>query len=1049
MPPSRNRDIARFLGKTESNNTTNAPLASAEDGAGVTVYTTVDNLPLSGNSAGDLAFVDDTDRFYIFTGAGWYSVSLINATPVISSVLDSDGGTTPFTLSTEGASTVITITATDSDGIPLTFAASADTDFSGLASLSQADNVFTVTPFSEDSATTTSGTITFTASDGIQVATSAAQSFTLVFSNIVQNSAETVLLAKATGNSGTNSSFTDNSSSSHTITTTGNTLASSFSPYRSGGYSAYFDGTDDGLKIDCSAGAKDEFSFGTGDFTIEAWFKTSVTSGYQYIVSQWGDNGESNSTCAWLLRCDNAGKLQAYAVSGSTLTALTSSTSYSTSEWNHGAFVRSGNVLNLYLNGNLEATQAYSSSINSVPADVWIGLQGGNINDFNGYIADARVVKGTAVYTSEFTPPSERLTAITNTSLLACHLPYFADGSTNANTLIVNGNTKVEPFTPPLDYDAYSASNHGGSALFDGTGDYLSIADSTDFTLGSGNFTAECWVYPTASPSQPVIFGQWSNPYSWVIQFSNDSNRNVRFLINDGTTRDNVSSTSVPLNNWAHLALVRNGSTFTMYVNGVSVDTYTNSASLVDASGPVTIGAQNGGGQPYQGYITDARLVKGTAVYTAAFTPPTAPLSAISGTSFLALRGDASIFDTAQIHEFTINGDAISSTTQSKNASSSMYFDGSGDSLSFNVSGTELQTIGQSGDPCAIEAWVYVVSAPTNYHTAVYSLGTQGSTGGSNVIGLEIAANLTLRGVVNGAYSAITNMPQTTTALSLNTWHHIAMVSDGTTWTIFIDGTSEATASGSYPSGTAHSTAYIGRVFYEATRTTEMYIEDLRITKGLSRYPFVPPEETLTAITNTSLLTAHADTIIDGSTNAHTITVNGDAAVSSFSPFTGGKSVTFDGSGDYLSIASDNSFALGTGDFTVEGWFYQNSDNTYPSALEIGSHLNSTGILFIVKNSGQAKIYSGGFYGGATTSLNQWNHIAWVRSSGSLKIFVNGLLGSTTAFTNNLTDTETIKIANAISASYIYTGYISNFRLVKGTAVYTNSFTPPTTELLG
>jgi hypothetical protein len=148
-------------------------------------------------------------------------------------------------------------------------------------------------------------------------------------------------------------------------------------------------------------------------------------------------------------------------------------------------------------------------------------------------------------------------------------------------------------------------------------------------------------------------------------------------------------------------------------------------------------------------------------------------------------------------------------------------------------------------------------------------------------------------------------------------------------------------------------------------------------------------------------------------------------------------------------VPSDSDFAFGTGDFTVEGWFYQASDNTYPSALEIGNHINSTGILFIVKNSGQAKIYSGGFYGGVNTSLNQWNHIAWVRSSGSLKIYVNGTLGSTTTFTNNLTNAATIRIAsdNAVNSSYTYTGYISNLRVVKGTAVYTAAFTPPTAPL--
>jgi hypothetical protein len=150
--------------------------------AGVTVYSTRANLPSSGNSEGDQAYVTENNRLYIWNGSGWYNIALINLAPSIQSVLDSDGGTTPFSLATDGTSTTITITANDSDGDPLTYTAEADSDFTGLATISQADNVFTVTPFSEDSATTTSGTITFKADDGVNIASSAAQTFTLTFS---------------------------------------------------------------------------------------------------------------------------------------------------------------------------------------------------------------------------------------------------------------------------------------------------------------------------------------------------------------------------------------------------------------------------------------------------------------------------------------------------------------------------------------------------------------------------------------------------------------------------------------------------------------------------------------------------------------------------------------------------------------------------------------------------------------------------------------------------------------------------------------------------
>lgn len=159
-----------------------APEVTADiEGAGTAVYDSASLLPIAGNTAGDTAFVKSTSRLYIHSGVGWYNVAVINNTPTVQSITDSDGGTTPFALATDGTPTTITITAQDSDGDPLTYNYSADINFSGLATLSQADNVFTITPFSVDSATTSTGTITFTVTDGINTATPGTQTFTLAF----------------------------------------------------------------------------------------------------------------------------------------------------------------------------------------------------------------------------------------------------------------------------------------------------------------------------------------------------------------------------------------------------------------------------------------------------------------------------------------------------------------------------------------------------------------------------------------------------------------------------------------------------------------------------------------------------------------------------------------------------------------------------------------------------------------------------------------------------------------------------------------------------
>ena len=188
MAQSKNSFLSALASSVTSSGTVPAAALAPEvtadiEGAGTAVYDSASLLPIAGNTAGDTAFVKSTSRLYIHSGLGWYNVAVINNTPTVQSITDSDGGTTPFSLATDGTPTTITITAQDSDGDPLTYNYSADSNLAGLATLSQADNVFTITPLSEDSATTTSGTITFTVTDGINTATPAAQTFTLAFAN--------------------------------------------------------------------------------------------------------------------------------------------------------------------------------------------------------------------------------------------------------------------------------------------------------------------------------------------------------------------------------------------------------------------------------------------------------------------------------------------------------------------------------------------------------------------------------------------------------------------------------------------------------------------------------------------------------------------------------------------------------------------------------------------------------------------------------------------------------------------------------------------------
>ena len=170
------------------------------------------------------------------------------------------------------------------------------------------------------------------------------------------------------------------------------------------------------------------------------------------------------------------------------------------------------------------------------------------------------------------------------------------------------------------------------------------------------------------------------------------------------------------------------------------------------------------------------------------------------------------------------------------------------------------------------------------------------------------------------------------------------------------------------------------------------------------------------------------------------------------------RGVRFDGSDDYLSLGASNDFNMGTGDFTIECWLNRD-DTSNNSAWTLGSYQN--GMELYCYNDDSLRVY-GNNGGGAgwliqsaanTIKPNEWNHVAVVRHSGTLTLYKNGIpLGSTSHTTAMPNNSETndffigveMSSGNTIPGTNPYfDGEISNFRVVKGTAVYTSSFRPP------
>lgn len=180
MAIRRNRAVSKLAKIISADGTFSSESLADDFVLRVDVYDSVGELPITNLVNGTQAFVPSAKRFYLSDGNGWYSVSAVNSTPTIQSILDSDGNLGPFGLSSDGLPTVVTVTVLDSDADPLSYTFSKDANFDGLGTITQDNNVFTITPFSFDSATSESGTVTFTITDDVNIAAST-QTFTLSF----------------------------------------------------------------------------------------------------------------------------------------------------------------------------------------------------------------------------------------------------------------------------------------------------------------------------------------------------------------------------------------------------------------------------------------------------------------------------------------------------------------------------------------------------------------------------------------------------------------------------------------------------------------------------------------------------------------------------------------------------------------------------------------------------------------------------------------------------------------------------------------------------
>jgi len=623
----------------------------------------------------------------------------------------------------------------------------------------------------------------------------------------------------------------------------------------------------------------------------------------------------------------------------------------------------------IVVQGNAGAPVTYgfiniNSNITAYPGG---GGGGAGTTGTTGTVASPTTVGGTGGIGSSSTIITAAIAAYAGVGQVVGTSVYFAGGGSG------NGATA----------GAISYGNGiPGSLSFNGSS-YLTVPTSTTFQFGTNNFTAEAWVFRSVAwTAQNIFFCQWSGStggttLSWAVITSNDTNGYARFLLStDGTAvlTDSISSTVIPLNQWNHIAFVRNSNTFTLYLNGTSVVTYSiGTPSLYAATNTISIGASSAGTQPFTGYITNARIVKGLAVYTGNFTTATSSLQ----------------------------------TTQAANP-----YGGSNTQAILTASYTSLLLVPQSTYDSSIYANVVsnvggVVYVNTNTPYTIPSNGTGGgglggSTSTSGTTGSSGVVVIRYNSVIQDA----TYTPGTATFINTGGYKTYIFTATGTlsfsTSTLFNTTT--------YVSGTITSSTINNRAVIDTSYnylTSNLNTGSLTFTQG-SFSPYGSLWSTAFNGTSdyfsfTSTGTAFAQNTFFGANKTFTVESwlypNGFQTASTSSVILGDASPTGGQLAWSVGIDSQNRPML----------YWRDSANT-------NYFITATNFL----------------------STSSWNHVAWVVNAGTPTIFVNGIYQITTASTistlTNTTQTQGMVIG-AYGAKY-YNGFISNLRAVSGTALY-------------
>ena len=408
--------------------------------------------------------------------------------------------------------------------------------------------------------------------------------------------------------------FIDNSSNAATLTTSGTPSVQAFSPFAPTTF------------YETAVVGGSYYGDGSGDYLVNNSNSLQVASSTNFTLECWlyrqstftGDQG----TCFFAIGSESANRMQ-FTMYGSAIrievyagTLDFNGGFVPLNAWTHVAIVRTGgSTLSIYVNGVFATSASWSNVIGNTGGFI-IGANRSVSNYVNGYISGLRLVNGTALYTSNFTPATAPPTAITNTTFLLNSTNAGIYDSTAKNDLETVGNAQVST----------TQAKWGTTSMYFGTSGTNKLYTTSIIPQQSGNFTLEMWLYPTSFADYNTIFdSRTSDGDANGFVLGLNSAAKLYFYTNSAfalTTTGTISA-----NTWTHVALVRNGTgsgNIKIYVNGTAdATTATNTASFTRTSASIGDDWGTRSNLQYFGYADDIRI-SNFARYTATFTPPAA-----------------------------------------------------------------------------------------------------------------------------------------------------------------------------------------------------------------------------------------------------------------------------------------------------------------------------------------------------------------------------------------------------------------------------------------